>query len=222
METTSLLQSGTTNSAAPSTDRGRTSISSDFETFLRMLTAQMTNQDPLDPMDSADFAVQLATFSGVEQQVQTNELLKTLSSQLSLSGLADMAGWVGKEARAPVPTRFSGAPITLYPSSVPGADRAELVVSDVSGNEVQRLPIPASAEPIDWAGVGPSGSPLPPGIYSFDVMSYAGSTLLDDRPAEVYAPIREVRREGGEIVLLFESGGVVAASRVSALRSPAA
>jgi flagellar basal-body rod modification protein FlgD len=57
-------------------------ISSDFNTFLRMLTVQMQNQDPLDPIDSADFAVQLATFSGVEQQVRTNELLGQLSGLL--------------------------------------------------------------------------------------------------------------------------------------------
>ena len=48
---------------------GNSALSSDFETFLRMLTTQLQNQDPLNPVDSADFAVQLATFSSVEQQV---------------------------------------------------------------------------------------------------------------------------------------------------------
>ncbi len=41
-------------------------ISADFETFLKMLTVQMQNQDPLNPVDSSDYATQLATFSGVE------------------------------------------------------------------------------------------------------------------------------------------------------------
>ena len=58
--------------AGSSTSTG--GISSDFNTFLRMLTVQMQNQDPLNPIDSADYAVQLATFSGVEQQVRTNQL----------------------------------------------------------------------------------------------------------------------------------------------------
>ena len=44
-------------------------LSSDFETFLKMLTTQMQNQDPLNPVDSTDYATQLATFSSVEQQV---------------------------------------------------------------------------------------------------------------------------------------------------------
>ena len=43
-----------------------------------MLTTQIKNQDPLNPMEGTEFAVQLATFSGVEQQVQTNQLLARL------------------------------------------------------------------------------------------------------------------------------------------------
>lgn len=65
--------------AIPSPTSSSGALTSDFDTFLRMLTVQMQNQDPLDPVDSADYAVQLATFSGVEQQVRTNELLTELS-----------------------------------------------------------------------------------------------------------------------------------------------
>ena len=81
----------------PSAPESQSGISSDFETFLRMLTAQMKNQDPLNPVESADFATQLATFSGVEQAVLTNDLLRGLSLQIGVSGLAS---WVGKEVRA--------------------------------------------------------------------------------------------------------------------------
>jgi len=91
-------------------------ISSDFETFLKMLTVQMQNQDPLNPVDSSDYAVQLATFSGVEQQVQTNDLLRGLTALMGTSGMAQMASWVGKEARAPVAAYFGGSPVTLAPT----------------------------------------------------------------------------------------------------------
>jgi len=40
-------------------------VSSDFDTFLKMMTTQVQNQDPLNPVDSSDYAVQLATFSSV-------------------------------------------------------------------------------------------------------------------------------------------------------------
>ena len=83
-------------------------ISSDFDTFLQMLTVQLKNQDPLNPVEGADYAVQLATFSGVEQQVQTNDLLRDLAAQMSGTGIAQLATWVGKEARVVAPAVFDG------------------------------------------------------------------------------------------------------------------
>ena len=53
--------------SAGAADGSAAAESSDFETFLKMLTVQMQNQDPLNPVESTDYAVQLATFSGVEQ-----------------------------------------------------------------------------------------------------------------------------------------------------------
>lgn len=84
--------------------------------FLKMLTAQMKNQT-LNPIDPTDYATQLATFSGVEQQVKTNDLLATLQSTMSLTGMAQMAvSWVGMEARSTAKVAFDGKPITIYPT----------------------------------------------------------------------------------------------------------
>ncbi len=207
-----------TGSAAPATNSPR-AVTSDFNTFLRMLTAQMQNQDPLDPIDSADYAVQLATFSGVEQQVMTNELLAGLSGQMALSGLADMASWVGNEARAPMPVRFDGAPVTISPNPVAMADKVELVVKDGTGKEISRVGIPNSADPIEWAGVTADGAPLPPGTYSFAVESWSGTELLLSEPAEVYGTVTEVRSVDGQTALVMEGGILVPASSVTALRT---
>lgn len=220
METTSVHAATSTVAAPPAPGNSR-ALTSDFNTFLRMLTVQMQNQDPLNPIDSADYAVQLATFSGVEQQVRTNELLGSLSTQLQLSGLAEMAGWVGKEARAPMTARFDGSPITLSPNPVANADAAELIVKDAQGREVSRSPVPVSAEPIQWAGVRPGGTPLPNGTYSFELVSKRDGEVLRTDPVELYAVVREVRAEGGQAVLVMDGGATVPASKVTALRDPA-
>jgi flagellar basal-body rod modification protein FlgD len=205
-------------STASTPQRG---ISSDFDTFLKMLTVQMRNQDPLNPVDSSDYAVQLATFSGVEQQVRTNDLLMGLAAQLGTSGMAQMASWVGKEARALAPAQFSGSPITVAPNPASIADRVELVVQDSQGREVQRLDIPKSADPVEWAGVGADGTPFPSGQYNFNVISYSGDTVLLDEQAEVYSTVQEVRAEGGQTILMLAGGVAVPATTVSALRDPA-
>ncbi len=57
----------------------------DYNAFLRLLIAQMQNQDPLNPMDSTEYMAQLAQFSSVEQSIQTNQKLDGLLSSLSLS-----------------------------------------------------------------------------------------------------------------------------------------
>lgn len=201
-------------SAAPS------KITSDFNTFLRMLTVQMQNQDPLKPIDSADYAVQLATFSGVEQQVRTNQLLADLQAKFQQLGLAEMAGWVGKEARSNAPVVYEGNPITLSPNPAVGSDRAVLVVRDSAGKLVSREEIPASIEPYQWLGAGMDGAPLPAGTYTITLESMRGDTRIDARPVEHYARIIEAKGSSTGTTLVLRGGIEVAATTVTALRSP--
>ena len=208
----------TARAAASGTETPEAVISSDFETFLKMLTVQMENQDPLNPTQSEKFATQLATFSGVEQQVLTNDLLESMIGQMGASDMAQMAGWVGREARAAVPGQFDGDPITVAPDPAAAADRAELVVTNARGAEVQRLNIPVSGDAFDWPGRAADGTPLPDGRYDFTVVSYAGEEVLDEAPAEIYARVTEVRAAGGETHLMLEGGAAVPATQVSALR----
>jgi flagellar basal-body rod modification protein FlgD len=67
----------------------------DFQTFLKLLTAQMRHQDPLEPLDATQFVAQLAAFSSVEQQIETNTKLETINEKLSrleYLGIGDDAG----------------------------------------------------------------------------------------------------------------------------------
>jgi flagellar basal-body rod modification protein FlgD len=215
---------GTTSSASTQVDpvQATTGISADFEMFLNMLTVQMQNQDPLNPVDSTDYATQLATFSGVEQAVMTNDLLKALSAQLTSGGLADMAAWVGKEARAATPAFFDGHPVTLAPNPAALADHAEVIVRNELGVEVQRFDVPISAEPIEWAGVDTGGFPFADGLYSFELISSLDGEVLTQDAVELYSTVTEVRAQGGETILILEGDVAVATSQVTALRDPAA
>ncbi len=197
-------------------------LSSDFETFLLLLTTQMENQDPLNPIDSADYAVQLATFSGVEQQVRTNDLLEGLAAQMSLTGMAELAGWVGMEARASGPVQFDGTPLTLYPDPATTAQEAVLVVYDGAGNVVERLPVAPSDQPLSWAGLDRNGTPRASGQYTFSLESYAHGDLIATSEVDHYAQIAEARLQNGETVLILQGGVEVPASAVTALRDPGA
>lgn len=219
MTVTATTDTATPVRPAPGTSTRQTGT--DYQMFLRMLTAQATNQDPLNPIDSSDYATQLATFSGVEQQVKTNDLLTALAAQMGTQGMAQMASWVGKEARAPVAAHFTGTPITIAPNPASAADKVELVVKNAAGVEVQRTTIPVSANTMEWAGVGADGTPLPNGNYSFTVESSVAGQVILTEPADVYSTIQEVRSEGGQTILILSGDVAVSSSQVSALRDPA-
>ena len=196
-------------------------VNSDYLTFLTMLTAQIQNQDPLDPMSSDDFSSQLATFSGVEQQVKTNDLLTALGSQMGAMGMSQFASWIGLEARAEAPAYFDGSPISISPNPAAGADSTVLVVRNQDGVEVQRLDFTPSSDDIQWAGVSDSGEPFVDGLYTFEVESYSGEDLLATNKAEVYSEITEVKTLNGSTVLVLIGGAEISEHDVSGLRNGA-
>lgn len=203
--------------AAPT---AKPAMSADFDTFLKMLTVQMTNQDPMNPIEGADYAVQLATFSGVEQQVRTNQLLADLAAQSNLSNMAQLAGWVGQEARVAAPVYFDGQPVTLSLAPAAMADGATLVIRDSAGNTVAREDVPVGTAPYTWLGADAAGNPLPKGRYSVQLESRAGQTVLQTDPVEAYATITEARRGVDGVILVMKGGIEVKASDVTALRMP--
>ncbi len=209
---------GLSNSSAAQT---QPALSSDFETFLKMLTAQMRNQDPLNPIESSDYATQLATFSSVEQQVLTNDLLKAVQTQIGAMGMSQLAGWVGMEAKVLAPAEYSGQPIELVPYPHTSADQAELVIKDASGAEIRRMTIPTKSEPMSWDGTNEFGNSVPHGQYEFTVESFSDGSLIESLGAEVYARINEARTTSDGVYLVLSGGAVVHSQNVTGLRQAA-
>src|ERR1700742_4679470 len=89
----------TASSAATATatqDVASKQLAGNFDTFLTLLTTQLQNQDPMNPMDSNQFTQQLVEFSQVEQQIDTNDNLKSLISLGQSRSTADAVGYLGK------------------------------------------------------------------------------------------------------------------------------
>lgn len=217
--TTAITATPTPATAIPATPSASPAINANFNMFLTMLTTQLKNQDPMNPTDSSGFAVQLATFSGVEQQTETNKILQGLSSQFGSMGMSQLAGWVGMEARVTAPTAFTGRPITLSPSPEAGADTTVLIVTDSSGKQVASQALPVSSGTIQWNGKDASGTTLPNGNYTFSLENYSRGTLIGTDPVESYARIAEAQTGANGAVLVLDGGAQVEAASVTALRS---
>ncbi len=218
---TGAIPTGRIESTGPAGDeqtKNAAVLSSDFETFLKMLTTQMQNQDPLNPVDSTDYATQLATLSSVEQQVLTSDLLGDFAQAMTGGTLQQLGSWIGRDVLADAAVRFDGAPLVMRPAFEPGADTARLVVRDAAGAVVQRLSLDPSQPVVAWQGIGDGGTPMASGIYSFEVESVSGGTTVARQPAQVYNPVIEVRREGEATLLTLSDGSEIDAKAVTALR----
>ncbi|GLS85175.1 basal-body rod modification protein FlgD [Cypionkella aquatica] len=204
-----------------SRNSSKAAISADFDTFLKMMTTQMKNQDPMNPIDSADYAVQLATFSSVEQQTKTNQLLEGLTSQFGVLGMAQLAGWVGQEARSAAPVYLGDAAVTISYQPASQADRAVLVVKNAQDQVVSREDVSLEGGTYQWLGADATGTPLPNGLYSLSLESYSGEQQLGDASAvESYAQILEARGGSDGPTLVLAGGVEVRATEITALRVP--
>jgi len=201
-----------------STSDARAILSSDFETFLKMMTAQARYQDPLDPMDSSEYASQLAQFSMVEQQVMTNDLLDALTGALGQSNMASLSGWIGMDALTFAPVAFDGAPVTVAPNPLAVADELFLVVYNAEGEEVQRLSVPVSTDADEWEGLDANGDPLPSGTYTLQFENFAEGEMLLAEAAQSYARVTEARLENGQTILILDNGSAVLANDIAGLR----
>lgn len=190
----------------------------DFETFLTLLTTQLQNQDPLNPTDSTEFVAQLASFSQVEQQVRSNDQLEKIYEALGGGASSGLAAWIGAEVRAAAQASFTGDAVSVLADPVEGATRAVMTVTDEFGQTVATRDVSAAATTLTWDGRNSLGETQPDGLYSFSVASYKDDDLLETRPGEVFAKVTEVRIEDGETVLVLEGGAQAPVDSVTALR----
>lgn len=161
---TQAAQPNTTGSVA------RSKLGESFDSFLTLLTTQLQYQDPLSPMDSAEFTNQLVLFSGVEQQIAQNEKLEQLLRLQNASQTQATLGFIGLDVEV-VGDRFSYAnsPVDLSYIMPSGAKQAVVRIIDDSGNTVRTLTADRSpgAHAITWDGKDNNGNTVDAGSYRF-------------------------------------------------------
>lgn len=218
LPTSSDLPAIATAASLPSSEAS-TVLSSDFETFLKMLTAQAEYQDPLQPIDSSEYAAQLAQFSMVEQQVLANDRLAELTAQMSIANMTQIAGLIGMQARTEQPIFFDGNDITIDSEPADGTDQAFLIVSNAQGLVVQRQEVPVTNETLTWNGRGENGITVDEGFYTFELQSMENGLVLSTEAASVFAPITEARTSNGDAAVILNGTTEVLATDLNGFRS---
>lgn len=192
--------------------------------FLKLLIAQLQNQDPLQPMDNQQFAVQLATFNSLEQLIGINDKLGSLQTGQGATSQFNAASLIGKEVAS------SGNTLRLQSSGPArigyqlGANAARVVVNiqDSSGALVRQINGGAQGvgdQSVLWDGKDAAGRTAPAGIYNFEINAFDLNGKQVQASGRIKGTVTAVNFAGSEPVL--ELGGIeVPLSAVASVRTP--
>lgn len=194
--------------------------SKDYDTFLRMLTTQMKNQDPTAPMDATQFVSQIATFTQVEQLTQMNSRVEALGSLFAGSLARLDLGYVGMEVEAKVDAfKYDGRPVDFrYVTG--GAETLEITVVDTAGNTVRTVngDPDAGEHEFVWDGNDDGGFAVPEGQYRLVVLAKDAEGQPVQAVTSMRGLVEEVITEGGASILVYSNGTAVDSSMVVGAR----
>lgn len=174
MTTTSSVSTTTTGTPASAGTR----LSNNFDTFLQLLTTQLKNQDPTQPMDANQFTQQLVQYSQVEQQIATNAKLDNMIAAFTGNQTTTSLGYLGKtvtyDASTVSPTA-TGAKWTFTPTQ---SGEYTVRIRDFNGVVVQERRVSLTgnqSSEYQWDGRRSDGQPMGSQPYSMELYSGSGS-----------------------------------------------
>jgi len=188
------------------TDIASAGLAKDFNQFLILLTTQLQHQDPLNPMDTAEFTNQLVAFAGVEQQINTNQKLDSLVSLGLGSALGTAQSYIGKEVSY-ISTEFNhtGTQSKIRYSMGANAVTSKISIYDESGKIVYSAEAAKTAGVHDyvWDGTLNAGGKAGPGTYEvkIDALDINGEAV--QATSVVTGLVRGTETQNGQIYLLI-------------------
>ena len=217
MTTVTPSASAATQSA---TEASQSGLSANYELFLSMLTTQIQNQDPLDPLDSAEYTNQLVQYSSVEQSIQTNRNLEEMISLLSSNQSSAYVNYIGTEVTAAGGTAMMVDGQASWEYDVLENASGTVEILNEFGNVVYsgEIELQAGGGTYTWNGETNEGGTAAGGAYTIqlDVSDAAGNA--EPASIEVSGVVDEVDF-GGDIPFLRIGEISVPVSAVKSVRS---
>ncbi len=160
-----------TGTGTSATATSRTSLVSNFDTFLQLLTAQLQNQNPLDPLDTNQFTQQLVQFAGVEQQLRQNESLESLVSISKAQRNTDALNFVGQTVTAAGDTTQLQDGLAVWYVTSPKPAQANVTITNSAGSVVYAgtHTLETGTQPYQWNGKTSTGTIAPAGTYKIAI-----------------------------------------------------
>ncbi len=186
--------------------------------FLKLLIAQMKNQDPLKPMDDTAFVSQLAQFSSLEAQADTNKLLQLVANQqqgLANNTIVDLVGKGVTVRGDKVTYDGTGLGASVRYTLAGAADKVTITILDSSGNAVRTMDVgakPAGLLTSLWDGKSDLGVQEPAGAYTVQVQAKGPGGAPVTVSQETSGTVTSVSFDQGFTNLILDNGANAPAS----------
>ncbi|NOX34999.1 MAG: flagellar hook capping protein [Deltaproteobacteria bacterium] len=177
------------------------------DAFLKMLVAQLQNQDPLNPMDGTDFSAQLAQFSQLEQLINLNDSMGSLAKAYSKTSEGDVMGYIGKQVTGNVDVmNVDGGTVSggFYNLSQP-AD-IMITITGEDGKTIKTLyegQQKSGSHIISWDGTDNDSKAVEDGSYKYSVMANTGSGYAN-LPSTVTGNVEGITYNKGKAYLVVQ------------------
>lgn len=205
---------------AKPTDAEKTS--GDYQDFLTLLTAQLKNQDPLQPLDSTTFVSQLAQFSNVEQQVKMNEKLDGLVANLTTDDFSKASNYLGKYVAA------EGGKINIDENDTQTSFQyktddtvksVNALITDRFGKEVQNIALPLAPNGIhkNWDLTNVEGNKVDTGLYNIFIQTTDADGKISKNPAQTKVKIMQAQKTASGFEYITNTKQVIKDSDIKTL-----
>ncbi|NBX92169.1 MAG: hypothetical protein EB120_03500 [Proteobacteria bacterium] len=177
--------------------------------FLKLLMAQLNNQDPLKPMEHQEFSAQLAQFGSLEQLQNIHKGIENLQGGMGNESKLSAIGMIGKQVHANgnEVNLVEGQAINLTFSKKEGINPVQAQIYSESGKVVRELDIDPRTKngEISWDGKDQEGKALPSGKYTFRVQGVGSSGQAEELGAELSGRVTAVEMNGNNPVLVVQT-----------------
>jgi len=184
----------TTSGATMSSAADKTTLAGNFDTFLKLLTTQLKNQNPLEPLDTNQFTQQLVQFAGVEQQINMNSQLTTLVSLQKATQTTSAMGFLGATATADGTTTALANGKASWTFTADKPSTATVNIKDSTGQVAYSgsYPLNAGAQGFTWDGRGNNGQSWPAGNYTLSITAKDASGQVAAVSTEIKGTVDSV------------------------------
>ncbi|PWC37815.1 flagellar hook assembly protein FlgD [Azospirillum sp. TSO35-2] len=214
---TALPTTAATKAAATATAEEGKKSTVDYESFLKLLTAQLRNQDPLAPMDATQFMTQLAQLSTVEQSMKSNDTLTQVLDTLKSSGMRMDMAFLGRkvEVSSDALALTGGKAEAAY--TVDGTPASvKLEVLNSAGNVVYGTAgsLQTGRQLFSWNGKTTAGATMPDGQYTLRITAKDKDGKALNSASVITDTVAEVRSVDGATKFVLKNGATVGADTV--------